>query len=87
MRDSGRASRAAMESVIKDLSDYEDIIIEELDRIISEIRDLSDIWDDENYQSFLVSVENIKFNIETELNTVRHTRYALEEKVKIYDRR
>lgn len=87
MRDSGRASRSAMESVIKDLSDYEDIIIEELDRIISEIRDLSDIWDDGNYQSFLVSVENIKFNIETELNTVRHTRYALEEKVKIYDRR
>ena len=87
MRDSGRASRSAMESVIKDLSDYEDIITEELDRIISEIRDLSDIWDDGNYQSFLVSVENIKFNIETELNTVRHTRYALEEKVKIYDRR
>ena len=83
MIDSGKASRAAMESVIKDLSDYEYVFKEDLDSIISEIRDLSDIWNDGVFERFLISVESIAFDIETNLNNVRYTRHALEEKVKI----
>ena len=85
MTDSGRATRAAMESVINDLSDYESAIGDELDQMIKKICDLSNIWDDENFSLLLASVENIKLRVKDELSTVRNARHALEAKVRIFD--
>lgn len=81
MRDSGRASKAAIERVIKDLTDYESVMIEELELIMKDVDQLSDIWNDKNYKLFLASVDNIKSSITSELDTIRYTRHELERKV------
>ena len=83
MRDSGKASRSAVQGVIKDLEDYEFVIDNELELILKEIDELSGVWNDNNFKLLWASVDNIKSNIMHELETVRHARHELEKKVSL----
>ena len=81
MRDSGKASKSAIRSVIKDINDYTAIVQNELSLIIQETASLSDVWKDEKFEQFLGCVERMKFSVENELRAIDHTRHELEKKV------
>lgn len=81
MRDSGKASKSAVQSVIKDINDYTAIVQNELNLIMQETASLSDVWKDVKFEQFLECVDKMKFSVEHELHTIDHARYELEKKV------
>ena len=83
MRDSGKASKSAMQGVIKNINDYTTIVQNELNLIMKEADSLSDIWMDNKYKQFIGCVERMKASVELELQTMNNARYELEKKVGI----
>ena len=81
MRDSGKASKSAIQSVIKDMNDYTAIVQNELNLIMQESAALSDAWKDVKFEQFLECVEKMKSSVEQELHTIDHARHELEKKV------
>ncbi len=81
MRDSGKASKGAIQSVIKDINDYTAIVQNELNLIMQETASLSDAWKDDKFRQFLECVERMKFSVERELHTIDHARQELVKKV------
>lgn len=81
MRDSGKASKSAIQSVIKDINDYTAIVQNELNLIMQETASLSDVWKDVKFEQFLECVEKMKSSVEHELYTIDHARHELEKKV------
>lgn len=81
MRDSGKASKSAVQEVIKNIGDYTAIVQNELDLILQETSSLSDIWKDVQFEQFLECVEKMKSSVEYELHSIDQTRHELEKKV------
>ena len=81
MRDSGKASKSAIQSVIKDINDYTAIVQNELNLIMKETASLSDIWKDDKFTQFMECVERMKSSVEFELKTIDNARWELEKKV------
>ena len=80
MRDSGKASKSAIQSVIKDINDYTAIVQNELNLIMQETASLSDVWKVVKFEQFLECVEKMKTSVEHELHTIDHARHELEKK-------
>ena len=83
MRDSGKASKSAMQSVIKDINDFTAIVQNELNLIIKETASLSDLWKDDKFTQFMECVERMKSSVELELKSIDNARWELENKVDI----
>lgn len=81
MVDSGKASKSAINGVIKDISDYTTIVRKELELIMREAESLSDVWQDHKFRQFIERVEAMKYSVESELNTINWAKHELEEKV------
>ena len=81
MRESGKASKTAIQGVIKDINAYTAIVQNELNLILKEAVSLSDIWKDDKFKQFLGCVEKMKVSVEQELHTMEHARHELEKKV------
>ena len=81
MRDSGKASKSAIQGVIKDINDYMAIVQNELNLIMQETGELAEIWRDDKFKQFMDCVEKMKFSVEHELHAIDHTRHELEKKV------
>ena len=83
MRDDGRASKAAILGVIKDIDDYVMIVQAELNAIKKEAEALSDMWKDQKHQQFLQYVDNMKASMEKDLAVIVDTRQQLDNKVRM----
>lgn len=83
MRDSGKASKSAINGIIKMLGDYTEIVQTELNNILKETEALSDIWQDNQYSQFLSHVESMKSSVEGKLHEISNARSELEKKVGI----
>ncbi len=81
MRDSGKASKSAIQSVIKNINDYTAIVQNELNHIMQETASLSDVWKDVKFGQFLECVEKMKSSVEHELHAIDHAQHELEKKV------
>ena len=81
MVDSGKASKSAINGVIKDISDYTTIVSKELELIMREAESLSDVWRDRQFRQFIERVEMMKIAVESELNTINRAKHELEKKV------
>lgn len=81
MRDSGKASKTAIQGVIKDINDYTAIVQNELNLILQETAALSDLWKDDAFKQFMECVEKMKISVEQELHTIDHAQHELEKKV------
>jgi len=81
MRDSGKASKSAIQSVIRDINDYTAIVQNELNLIMQESASLSDVWKDVKFEQFLECVEKMKSSVENELHAIDQARHELEKKV------
>ena len=81
MRDNGKATKEAMLSVIKDIGDYNDIVKQELEAIMTEIDALSTIWKDDKYNQFIEHVSDMRSSLLDELTILENARHQLQTKV------
>ena len=81
MRDSGKASKSAMQGIIKDMNDYTMILHTELNLIMQEAASLSGLWNDDQFKHFLESVEKLQASVAYEIHTLDEVRHELEKKV------
>lgn len=81
MRDSGKASKSAIQGVIRDINDYTAIVQNELLLIMRETAELSKLWDDAQFEQFSECVDRMRASVESELQTISHARYELEKRM------
>ena len=70
-----------MLSVIKDIGDYNDIVKQELEAIMTEIDALSTIWKDDKYNQFIEHVSDMRSSLLDELTILENARHQLQTKV------
>ena len=81
MRDDGRASKAAILGVIKDIDDYVTIVQNELNAIKSDAASMSSMWKDQKFSQFLQCVDALKASMERDLAEMVDARQQLIKKV------
>ena len=80
-RDSGRASRSAIQGVIRDISQYIEIVSEELRMLEREAEELHAVWADGQYENFMNEVQRMRSSLDRELDALERPRLELEKKV------
>ena len=81
MIDSGKASKSAIEGVIRDISAYTEAVKRELSLLIGDIESLSDVWCDEKHKELLSAAHRMCADVDSGLDVLSHARSELIRKV------
>lgn len=77
--------REAVESVIQDITDFSKEITDIMKQLKSSVSELNDVWKDAQYTQFEDYIDELKSNIQLNLNELETAREDLRKKLIMYD--
>lgn len=77
--------REAVESVIQDITDFSKEITDIMKQLKSSVSKLNDVWKDAQYTQFEDYIDELKSNIQLNLNELETAREDLRKKLWMYD--
>ena len=83
MRNSGRATKRAMQGVIDDIHDYSDAVRTLLDYMRYDVSSLNDDWNDSQFDRLEEALESFIHSVESRLNDMENAAFELKKKVEM----